>query len=342
MSECSVSFAEFSRKLERLKVLRTMKAGLFRFSVLFLEDFMVSWNGIFAVCVPFRSGISGAVDGTLLTDLSSTLSGEEVNISTVSDRLIVSVDDLVKAELLFVPFDSSQVRKLLSMRTNWKNLPDLFKEGLDMSLHVISKDLTSGFLYNLLIDDSRMVSSDNYRVLVFEMGRTLGAKFMLLRDVVSLLSKFDGFQSFSVLGEDNWVVFLLEDETRLFCRLSKGTYPEVDSFFDFEGHWVKVFPGIREGVTISSLFARRNFPAQEKIRVSVKGKQFTCEGKGQDGSVFYQCEVKGNKRQFSFLADPEVLDVLLEKSARMYVGADRLILAGDNFRCLILLEVENE
>jgi DNA polymerase III sliding clamp (beta) subunit (PCNA family) len=120
-----------------------------------------------------------------------------------------------------IPFDIEDI-------DDWKDVPSMFRSGLEACIATASDDLAKIDLCDLAIREGNIVSTDGYRITRVDIGEM--DEFCFPKTSAKEIIKYE--VSTYYVG-DKWIYFSMKDGTTIIgARLTEDNVPEVDAYFE--------------------------------------------------------------------------------------------------------------
>lgn len=297
---------------------------------LFQNQMIYAYND--KLCIGHHSPIqldNVSIPASELIKIIQGMSSDEVTIGT-QDGVMLIVGGRMKARLNII---QSKLTELIPDTSNneWKKVPADFWDGLLLSLFSASKDMSVPFLNAVYVDDSRIISSDNFRISRFQLSSPIGASFLLPLGAAVELQSFSDLTEYSL--NDGWVFFRRgAGGDCIFCaRLVSADFPNTDQFFDsIPAPDFELPASIRDGILLCDVLSDEN-QIDKKIDLSFFGGEIICRGEGRKGSVEFSVEASVPDG-VEFSVNPVFLSHVLAHSTTASVSDGKLIFSsGEQF-----------
>jgi hypothetical protein len=268
--------------------------------LLFDDDWIRSYKDEISISYPLVTGITTAVRAEeLFKILSKTYADEEVVLSLEKDgKLHVKIG---KTTIKMNPLQKEQITHSLErawgVQTDdleWFFLPGGFQDG--MELCVFSAGVTPALevLAGVHFSGNRVISTDNYRVSVFNMDGEIAAKFTIPTKMVEGLIKLNTkFETMSISRA--WVHFANREGAIFSSRIMSGEYPidRVMGIFEQMKFDMGVEPyelpkGLETPIERAKILAGSELDGWErltKISLSYKNKELLISAQKEAGEI---------------------------------------------------------
>jgi len=289
-------------------------------SFCFLEGNVVTYNDEISIASPVENlNITGAVQATELYQLLKKLKQEEISLE-VSENEILITSGKTKAGLILqteIKLPLSEVER----KSEWKILPEGFKEALRFVVSSCSKDMSKPVLTCVHINAVGFIEGcDNYRVARWMLeGEFPTGTFLIPQSSVLELLKLEPVK---VALDGGWVHFITEDKTMMSCRVIDDKFPDTSKLLNQSGNEVSLPDGITEVLDRAGIFAKRDSQLDEDISIILDKGKVRVESKSETG--WFKEEVpneiyKGEEVQFDIT--PSLLkDILKETNVFSHCG----------------------
>lgn len=295
-------------------------------SFCFHQNSVITYNDEVSVRCAIDLALEGVVDAKKLYAFVSKSNADVISFDLKKGELIVSA----KRAKIGLPFTSDILLPYDEIGDvgQFIDLPDAFLTGLSMCKDVISKNSTS-HLSSVHIKGDLMESSDNYRVLQYNIGTGMDSfDFQIPGYNCNAILQFNPDK---IAVKESWCHFNRGDGVILSVRLYGGTYPCVDTFFPRKkGTEIKFPRSLKSTLTNLDVFSKRKEKVQECITLDFCENSLMVKGQAQDGSWFKERIKFESKNTISFMVAPYMLDIILCNDAIVYMQ-DKMLYAESNF-----------
>lgn len=197
--------------------------------ITFHDNHMWTYGGEGGACVPCHEaleGLSGAVEGEKLYQFVSKTPATHVKIGLKDGKLHVKAG---RATLSLAWIEDAR-KPQYSKPKKWIPVPAHFAEALGLVSLCCAVHLTRRALTCVRIQSERIVGSDGWRIMSYELDEPLKKDIDVLvpRPGALLLSKGHNLESMSV-QKDKSIWFKTKEGNYIFSRLTALEYPDVDS-----------------------------------------------------------------------------------------------------------------
>jgi len=346
------SMGELKRE-DLIAVLKRLKPGLgtgklgadYDSNFLFRTDRLGSYNDDVAIQCSFPVGVECSVDGEkLLTALAKVY----------SERLAMSVDAekgqlVIKAGRqsfgLMVNAESEELSKRLDTfnyeNMEWKETPKGLREGLRFCSYSASKDATKPYLMGVFVEGRDLLSSDNYRISWYTLGKSLTENAVLIPAREYL--KISDYPCEKYAVDDAWIHFMGEG---LYYSLhllglaeeypansAKGFVPKkVDASKQFT-----IPKSFSKALDNSLVIDKDKSFWDREVKIFSREGTLYCRSEAEVGDWYEESiEFPAKVSNFSVALNPAFLSDILKYECKAYlVDEHKILFMSDSFRHLI-------
>jgi len=176
-------------------------------SFVFVDGDVLTFNDEIAIAHPLDVGIQGAVKADEFYKLMSKLKEDELDITTDGGELRVKGQK--KEAGIRMEAEITLPLKEIAPPKKWTQLPSKFCDALKFCIFSTSTDMTKPALTCLYVNDTSVVSCDNFRLTRYSMGDEakglFPAPFLLPAAAARQLLKYAP-KKYAIVG--GWIHFL--------------------------------------------------------------------------------------------------------------------------------------
>jgi DNA polymerase III sliding clamp (beta) subunit (PCNA family) len=308
-------------------------------SFVFKDGRVYTFNDEVAVSCPTDLDIEGAVQGKELYALLNKLTAEEVDVTVKENQLRVkagrSNSGITLEEEVTMPLDEIPQPQ----EEDWKKIPVGLLEGIAFTLFSCSREASMPVLTNVHVAKGVVESCDGYRATRYE-GKKIKKSFLIPASSAQQLIKYKDISKYAVM--DGWAVFGTKEGLIFSCRVFEEKYPELDSFFDFEGFEIKFPEKIADVLDKASIFMDTSDDLGERVTISLQKKKMIVRGEGQKGWFEEEVPTKYKGDEVQFVVNPAFLKQAIATLDHVLVGESRLKFVGENFSHIVALLAEDD
>lgn len=335
-----------TKRLALLEILNQVKPGLANKEILeqttcfaFDGKRVVTYNDEIAISHPCVLGIEGAVKAKELYALLNKLKDETIDISSSESELLVKggrskAGIRLEAEVT-LPLDEIKEPK------KWNKLPADFAASVDFCHFSAGKDMAKPLLTCIHVFGDTVESCDNFRLTRKTMAGKIKDALLLPSEAAKTLCDYAPTE----YGEtDGWAHFRNDAGTSFSLRTYEGQYPDIGKYMEVDNpNEIKMPADLGEILERAGVFSDSDFDHDEKVTISLSGKEMTIRGEGAAGWFEESCPVRWRgAKDISFGVHPDFLHQMLDHIKTVEVSPEqgRLRIAGDDFTHIIILEAE--
>jgi len=333
------------KKEELQKILENLRPGLTKRDIVnklseftFSGERICTFNDQISISHPFKSDFECSIDGQSFYQVVINSPGEMINLEVTEKSLVIKGE---KSKAILAISENSVVLDKIKMpdisSKKWKQLPELFIEGIKLCSFSVSKDLTRPYLTCVAVKDNKVFSCDNLRMSKFLLDKSVGDKFLILGESATILTKYP-VKKF--LKDESWVHFKTESDTIFSCKVIVDIYPDLDQYFNVEGLSFALPDELKSVVDSVAVVTDEEFSIDNIISVSIEKKEkiITCCGIGTKGSFERICQLEGRiQRDVTFAINPAFFSEILNYKSEMVLGENHALFTGKSFEHVMCL-----
>jgi hypothetical protein len=333
------------------------ESGMSGSNLLMFDDkgWIRSFSDKLSVSYKFETGIEGALPVEELYKALNKMKGENVEI-TVDETTVLfkcgrSRLKLIKATGVDLDSVNAKFTALNLDNVTWIPTPARLLDGLMLSLFS-AEDSVIGKLTGVVISDTLILSTDNYRISMYDMKQEIGTEEIIrlktssVNDLVKMKNSFEFISS-----SDQWFHLKSKDNLIISVRqLPLTDYPldEVIAVFSqigpiSETQVYELPEGLEESIDRAEIMAgmgegELNFSTQISLR-SVDGN-LVVKGTKEVGELEDTIPWEG-VIPFCYMSPSFLRKVLsITRSFKVNPAKDRALFESDNFKYLMVAQVE--
>lgn len=329
---------------ELLQALAKVKPGLSSKGIIeqanhfiFTKEGIATYNDFICINFPFKTDLQCSIKADEFYKLLQSMQDEMILIACDKDMKVKINGKATRAGLSAIKegtiAESIDQLNLVSIKT-WKALPENFIEGVKLCMFSISKDVTSGALSSLCVNDGKIVSSDNLRISQFDIDEFKGKALIPLQAVIELV-KYE-VKKYHIA--DSWIHFKTDDDLIFSARLMKGDFPDVSELLNLKGNKIAFPKELKEALKLIKVVVEDSMDVvDQKISIAISKNKITCRGEGNIGwaEQDIDCEYKG--KDIHFLMNPIFLMDILSRTQEMIIGDGKALFVVDQFKHIMVL-----
>lgn len=320
------------KRTELLKALDALRPGLGKKGIVeqmnhfgFTGEEIVTYNDFISIIYPFKTDFECSVPADELYKIIDNLSSDDLKMELKDEKLMLKAGKskasirIQDGEHILQGIKDSGFHDI----KKWKGVPDDFKEGLNLCLFSVSKDMTDLRLTAIFVDHEALMSVDQLRCsrYIFRENKKgideIAGNFFIPGSSVQELLKFDGIQEFA--KNDRWVFFKNKDGVIFASKLLDfDDYPDVDELLDFEGIKLDLPEKVKEAIGLALVMADGETEAERLIDVEIDAKSIRCKGENEIGWVSHELDVDFDiDRTIGFEINPGFFLTILNHTRNM-------------------------
>lgn len=298
-------------------------------SFAFLGDRVVTYNDEISVSHPVKDlDIRGAVKAEALYDFIARAPKDELEIEIEGTQLRIKAGrsraGLVLEEDIRLPIE--EVGKI----GKWKKLPNGFLDGLKMSYHICSSDMSRPVLTCVHANGRYLEASDAYQIIRYELEEEIPyAPFLLPASSAKELLKYEGVAEIS--KGKGWVHFRTKDGTVFSARIFDGEFPTIDHLLEVEGSEITFTGSVMEALERAYIFARDSGKEMPVVTVTISEGSMLLRAEGESGWFEESLRVRYKGDRIRLMIGIESLITLLKQQKKSILGTNRMRIAGDSW-----------
>lgn len=304
---------------------------------IFTKESITTYNDFICINFPFKTDLQCSIKADEFYKLLQSMQDEMVIIACDKDMKVKMNGKATRAGLSAIKegaiTESIDQLGLASIK-KWRVLPESFIEGVKLCMFSISKDVTSGALSCLCLNDDKMISSDNMRISQFIIDGFKGKVLIPLQAVVEL-AKYAVTKYFIT---DSWIHFKTDDDLIFSARLMKGDFPDVGALLDLKGSKITFPKELKEALKLIKIVVEDAIDiVDQKISISIGADKIVCRGEGNIGWAEQDIACTYQGKDIHFLINPAFLMDILNRTQDMIIGDDKALFVIDKFKHIMVL-----
>lgn len=295
-------------------------------SFAFLGDYVVTYNDEISIVHPIKGlDLEGAIKADELFLFLKKLTKDEIDVDIKGNEIQFKAGRTkawfaLQAEIS-LPLDDIQKKK------KWKALPADFAHYLSLATGACSTDMSTPLLTAVNVEaDGTILGSDNYKVMVCEIGAEMPVDTFLLPAASAL--EVIKLKPTKVYLSDSWVHFKNEEGTEISCRIFNDKHPAEGNRPTCEGIEISFPRTIEEILDRISVFAKREHALDESITISIGGNKMRFQAKSDTGRIEEKVNLKYDDDELSFAVTPYLLRDIIKEASVFVLGNNMLKFEG--------------
>ncbi len=286
----------------------------------------------------FKTGLVCCVYAKVLFKLLSSMSEEEVDLKVTDTELLIK-SGTTKGKIKLVESDLFPELMAVGEKYEPHELPDNFKETLDLCRFSMSTDMSKPDLCAIRVSEDFITSTDSYRITRFDINNLI--EFMIRDKMLDILLKFDKLISCQLT--DKALIFKVSDDCFVIGPILSFEFPNIESMFS-DSIELFEFPGedLKEALERLSIFSESVFKFDRKITLDFnKDLVILSSEEEQHGELVENIPLRGKGKfpVFKISINPMfLLDILKYGKCKVGLSGDRMIeFRTDSFRHVTVL-----
>ena len=293
-----------------------------------------SYNDKISISYPCETGFVAFVKADDLLKVLGKLDTDDISLNLNGETLTLKSG---KFKLDFATIqDEDIVKRIATVQASLKEakpkeLPDNFIDCISLCHHVASSEDSDQTLNCLYIDGQDMVATDNKRIAHSVLSYVMEKMLIRASEMKSLLVIDPKYY----IATKNWIHFVGANKCIFSIRSTKGEYPDMLKFMDFNGVKVTLPESILQGVDLASIFTDNEDPT---VKITIKnGECMVFAGKSDRGKADFKEQIRYTGKEISFAVSSELLMDMLHHSTTITIDDSRARLDNDGFRMVTSL-----
>lgn len=297
--------------------------------VTFTENYIISYNDVISVRVPFKTGITGTVKAKEFNALLKKLP-EEISIEMKDSQIIIKAERTTAG---FTILEHSLVDfEELEEEQQWGDLPEDFVYYFSIAAKNCKKNNFNPILEGVgIFQEGIIVGGSQHRI--FHVG--LNEAFSLEEDIVlpsSVSNALSIIDPIEILHMGSWTHFRNDQGVIVSCRTLQGSYPitVISNILNLEGVEVELPSFILEMIDRGDVFSKKFNGSSEFITIKIEKKVLYIEGENEFGFIQERSSIDFDE-DLEFLINPSLLKDILKETTILTVNQKALIFKGDQW-----------
>jgi len=308
---------------------------------IFTGDSLISSNNEMGICCPLKTKFKCTIEPKGFDKILSSIQDKEIKIEQKENKLLLSAKNISAEIIVDKDIDKDIVNTMgiipLSGQVRKKKITEDFMTGIEFSLISITRNMGEVFLTCAYINDDKIISTDDYRISVYNLDKGIGSKILLRSSLIEVIASYKNIIGYYI--NFNWIYFFTEDNIILCSRIVEEKFPDVEKEFDFDAKEISLPDDFSYLVKNASILASGEFDIDKKIEVKISKGKISCKGQNDLGWIESKIEID-TKQNFTFSINPIFLLQILKKTNKMKFGEGKILFETDKFKHLIGLYIE--
>jgi DNA polymerase III sliding clamp (beta) subunit (PCNA family) len=313
-------------------------------SFIFADGQVLAYNDELCISHPLKVDFEGAVQAKELLALLNKLTDEEVDVTSKPPHLVVKGKKNKSGIKLDAKTNVEEITNVLGKIKGWKALPAAFVEALGFCMFSVGKDMTKPLLTCIHCSGRDVISGDNIRITVFDMGKKVDLEPLNIPSIaIAPLKSFEPIEYTSTKG---WAHFKSKEDVVFSCRVMEDDYPK-DKTLDFveragKGETVKLpesLPDALERAGIFSSGTEIKTAGDDRVRISINDGVMVVRGEGAAGFFEEENRIRYKGDPIEFECNPTFLHAILSHTDEVTISQKMLRFEGENFTHVIVVVV---
>ena len=335
-----------TNRKDLLKVLQLVRPGLASreiieqsTSFIFTKEQVIAYNDEISVSHPIKGlDLEGAVQAKELFALLNKLTDETIELESTDTELIVKGKKAKAGIKLEIKTNIEDTLKALGTPKKWHPVPATLLEAIDFCLFSVGHDMTKAMLTCIYCGGSDIISSDGFRITVYDLGKGKMEPVNLPGVAATALKNYNPTEYSETTG---WIHFRTKDEVVFSCRTMSGMFPAdkcKEYLINTKGEKYKLPEDLTEALERAGIFsAGQDIKAStdDRIKITLDDGMLTVRGEGQAGWFEESNRVRYKGELLEFEVSPAHLLAILTHTDEVIIGENMLRFEGKNFVHLV-------
>lgn len=349
-------------KEKLLKILAAAKPGLAKKEFIeqachfiFTGNEIATFNDQICIIYPFKSDFKFSVQGEEFYKTIESINEEMLEIALDGETVLVNAKK-TQAGLSTIVGEKEKVedrieflKKTVSAKKFWKNLPKGFKEGVSLCMFSAMKDLTMKTKCCVAIKENLIVSLDKFRASKYILEEEMEGEplFIPAKDCYDLVR----YEIVKYGRSEGWAHFSTKDGVVFNCKTMEGEYPwkTIEEIFEPpEFGELEIPKEMQPILQAASVFASDTAEMSKLVEITIDKKKITCKSEKERGWMIKQLDIENKE---GVTANLEIncvfFNQILNNSTRFYMikdskYPDKAAFKSKNFTHLIALRTERK
>ena len=331
-----------------LEVLQAVKPGLASKEVIeqstsfiFTDGRVMTYNDEIAISHPLDIDLEGAVIAKEFFNLLSKLHDEEVDVSTTKSELAVKGKKNKAGIKLELKTNIDEIIGVLGKVKKWNALPASFTQGLGFCLFSTGKDMTRALLTCIHCSGNSMMSSDDVRITLFEMGKK--ADMPAINIPATAAYELKSFEPIEYSTTKGWAHFKSKGGAVFSCRILEDAYAKekIMSLVEkaIKGDSISLPNGLSDALERAGIFSTSmdiKTIVDNRVRVTLDEGTMTIRGEGNSGWFEETNRIRYKGDLVEFDINPTFLQSILPHTNEVILNQRTLCFQSDDFTHVIL------
>jgi len=302
----------------------------------FSGEAVISYNDVISIQYPLVTDFKTFVKADDFFKVISKIKSEEVKFKLEDTSLKMRADKMMSTFATI--FDEEIIKRIATVSESRKGvkprkLPTDFVESVRLCMQVASKNESDQLLTCLSINGKDIVSTDNIRIAHAEMKSDMEEMLIKASELKALIA----INPIAYAATKTWIHFINAEECVFSIRRTKGAYPDMLKFTEFDGIEVTLPQEILDGVDIASVFTD---DANDSISITIKNKTCRVFKESQAGKIDFRSAIDYTGQDVTFNIHPDLLKEMMTHSTNLVIAASRARLETDGFTLVTSLFTE--
>jgi hypothetical protein len=330
-------------KIERkkfLKILENVKPGVDTKTTennmsyfFFSGTHIISYNNKISIAYPIKTKFTLYVKAYDLYKVICKLSSDYIIINENNNKLNIRCKD-VSIKLPSIQ-DAEMNDRIFTVQksiknSKWSLLPNNFSKVISDCAPFTSKNEFDSSLTFVYINGKYCMPTDNMRIIYAIFNSPLSEMFIKSTEVSNIID----IDPIKCAITKSWIHFKNKKECVFSIRNISAKFPDIFSFFNFDGEKLFFPSTIVNNIDIASLIADTNYPI---INITIENNTCLMRAHSDSGSIFYKTKIKYNNKQIKFSVNPNFLKDMLISNSPLIISKDKAKIETDNFSLLTML-----
>ncbi len=295
---------------------------------------IVTYNDRISISHPLQTSFSTFVKADAFFNVMAKSTAGEITIAKGKDKINVKAKGL-NVNLTTV-VDDDIVSRIKTIRESlvdakWFKLPDNFSECINLCSFAASKAESESTLSCVRIEPKCVIASDNNRIAMATMDKSMNPMFIKASEVKNLISIKPIAYSLST----GWLHFKNEQNCIFSIREVKGDYPNFHTHFKFDGERVDLPKNLTEGTDLASIFTTET--DQPFISITIFNNKCLLSVSSEFGGMDFTTPIEYSGQKLEFIINPDFLLEMMKYSTSIVLTKGKAKLEAENFSLLTSL-----
>jgi len=293
----------------------------------FSGDEVISYNDVISISYPIKTDFQTFVKADDFFKVISKIKSEEVKFKLEGSILQMAADKMRSSFATI--FDDTIIKRIETVKDSMegikaKKLPADFIESIRLCIQVASKNESDQLLTCLFINGKDIISTDNIRIAHAVLSSSMDEMLIKAGELKALTA----INPISYAVTKSWIHFINADGCVFSIRGTKGSYPDMLKFMEFDGIEVTLPAEILDGVDIASVFTD---DMNDSISITIKNKTCRVFKESQAGKIDFRSSIDYTGQDVTFNIHPDLLKEMMSHSTNVVIAANKAKLETDGF-----------